>query len=148
MLTVIHWNYVRKHSYNPTVIITITSSRKKGPLKYSNVKVNHSVGLVIGVFYSFSVPNVFLQRWIYGNTLCTLKADSSSALCVAEFQIIALISLERYLAICRPLHYHLILTRGKYIAVSIFVGSVVSAFLFLPPLAGIQSQIQQDIHMC
>ena len=107
------------------LIITVASSRKRvfqSILASRLITALAAVDLVIGVFFSFSVPNVFLQRWIYGDTLCTLTADSSSAVFIAEFQIIALISLERYIAICRPLHYHLILTRGKCIAISIFVG--------------------------
>ena len=133
------------------LIITVASSRKKvfqSILASRLITALAAVDLVIGVFFSFSVPNVFLQRWIYGDTLCTLMADCSSAVFIAEFQIIALISLERYIAICRPLHYHLILTRGKCIAVSIFVGLVVSAFILVPPLAGIPSQVQQDVYMC
>ena len=65
-----------------------------------------------------------------------------------ETQIIALISLEQYLANCRPLHYHRILNKLTYISVISLVAAVTCGFTIFSPLAGIGSEMSTEMYIC
>ena len=135
---------------NILIIIVASSKRKVFQSKATCTLITSLavVDLEIGLFFAVNLPNIVFQRWMYGSTACKLQAMSGNLLCGLETQIIALISLERYLAICRPLHYHHILNKKTYITVISLLGAVACGFTIFPPLAGIDYELSTAVYVC
>ncbi|XP_070541942.1 beta-1 adrenergic receptor-like [Ptychodera flava] len=57
-------------------------------------------------------------RWVFGRILCQFKGFLTSLLCSVSFGTLGLLSLEKYIAILKPLHYSQIMTT-KAMAVSL-----------------------------
>ena len=87
-------------------------------------------------------------RWVYGKTFCLLSAAFSTSAFSTEFIIMAFISLERYVAICRPLHYHRILSRKMCIVIVILTITLVSACTMVPIVIGIPTVIIEETYAC
>ena len=105
---------------NILIIIVASSKRKVFQSKATCALITSLavVDLALGLFFAFNLPNIIFQQWMYGRTPCELQDISGYVLFGLETQIISLISLERYLAICRPLHYHRILNKKTTLASS------------------------------
>ena len=91
---------------NILIIIVASSKRKvfQSKATWTLITALAVVDLALGLFFAFNLPNIIFQQWMYGRTACELQAISGYVLFGLETQIISLISLERYLAICRPLY--------------------------------------------
>ena len=119
---------------NILIIIVASSKRKVFQSKATCTLITALavVDLALGLFFAFNLPNNIFQQWMYGSMVCGLQAISAYILYGLETHIISLISLERYLAICRPLHYHHILNKKTYIIVIILMGVVTCGFTISP----------------
>uniref|UniRef100_A0A3P9NNU0 Beta-2 adrenergic receptor n=1 Tax=Poecilia reticulata TaxID=8081 RepID=A0A3P9NNU0_POERE len=89
--------------------------------------------LIMGVIVvPFSSSNILLNSWMFGNFMCDFWT-ATDVLCVtASIETLCVISLDRYLAITRPLRYPTLLTRARAFMVVFVVWAVASLISFLP----------------
>ncbi|XP_054907418.1 beta-2 adrenergic receptor-like [Poeciliopsis prolifica] len=89
--------------------------------------------LIMGVIVvPFSSCNILLKSWMFGNFMCDFWT-ATDVLCVtASIETLCVISLDRYLAITRPLRYPTLLTRARAFTVVFVVWAVASLISFLP----------------
>uniref|UniRef100_A0A3B3UMF5 Beta-2 adrenergic receptor n=1 Tax=Poecilia latipinna TaxID=48699 RepID=A0A3B3UMF5_9TELE len=89
--------------------------------------------LIMGVIVvPFSSSNILLKSWMFGNFMCDFWT-ATDVLCVtASIETLCVISLDRYLAITRPLRYPTLLTRARAFMVVFVVWAVASLISFLP----------------
>ena len=102
-------------SSNIIIIVVANSKTKVFQSKIAGRLITALAGVdfVIGLFFTTSLAYILLQRWLYNDTVCLMQAVISAGLFISVLQIIAMISLERFIAICRPLYYYQILTRQR-----------------------------------
>ncbi|XP_070541937.1 histamine H2 receptor-like [Ptychodera flava] len=74
-------------------------------------------------------------RWVLGHTLCQLKGLTTALLCSVSYGTLALMSLEKYVAILKPLRYSQIMTK-KAMAVSLCCLWMYMGILSVSPLFG------------
>ena len=106
------------------------------------------VDLLLGVHYSTSVPNILSQRWTYGSAACSMMAFYGVFAIASEMYLIAGISLERYVAICRPLHYHIILSKRTWTILCLLIGAFLLILTAVPPIAGLQHEVEDGSYFC
>lgn len=88
---------------------------------------------------------LILGRWPFGQFLCDVWTYADVTLCTASILNLCVISVDRYLAIVRPLNYCPKRTSGRMLIYILIVW--VSAFLvsFLPPIAFLSSASTDEI---
>ena len=83
------------------------------------------MGLVI---LPFSIANEALDRfWIFGDTWCTMWLTMDIWMCTASIYNLVAISIDRYIAIIKPLNYPMLVTkfRARCIVAAVWVGSFI-----------------------
>ncbi|KAI6192755.1 7 transmembrane receptor [Aphelenchoides besseyi] len=83
------------------------------------------VGLVI---LPFSIANEVLHSfWIFGDTWCTIWLSCDIWMCTASIYNLVAISIDRYIAIIKPLNYPMLVTkfRARCIVAAVWVGSFI-----------------------
>ncbi|KAE9554984.1 hypothetical protein FO519_001802 [Halicephalobus sp. NKZ332] len=83
------------------------------------------VGLVI---LPFSIANEALNRyWIFGDTWCTMWLTMDIWMCTASIYNLVAISIDRYIAIIKPLNYPMLVTkfRARCIVAAVWIGSFI-----------------------
>ena len=133
-----------------TFILVVLSKEKAFQSKLASrlIVTLAAVDLFIGVVLSTNIPNMISGRWVFGNTWCSLSAAIIHSIFSAEYFIVAFISLERYVAICRPLHYHRILRRNICIVVAIPPIIMLSACTMVPIVIGMPTVIIEEVYAC
>ena len=102
------------------------------------VMISSVLDLTTGFAASVSIAPAILGSWPYGQQICLIYVTSAtSSSCTAVILVIG--ALDRYIAIKKPLHYHLIVTKTR-LSIScflcIFIWFVPLLFWFLTiPLA-------------
>ena len=137
-------------SSNIIIIVVANSKTKVFQSKIAGRLITSLAGVdfVIGLFFATSLPNILLQRWVYDDTVCLMQAAISAGLLTSVLLIIAMISLERYIAICRPLYYHQILTRQRCTIAIVLAVAVTSIMVIIPPLAGVAGKRLGGVYVC
>ncbi|CEF66823.1 GH10322p [Strongyloides ratti] len=82
------------------------------------------VGLVI---LPFSIANEVLDYWIFGELWCTVWLTMDIWMCTASIYNLVAISLDRYIAIIKPLNYPMLVTkfRARCIVAAVWIGSFI-----------------------
>ncbi|XP_076367320.1 octopamine receptor in mushroom bodies [Tachypleus tridentatus] len=90
------------------------------------------VGIVV---LPYSMTLEVLDVWIFGNTWCQIWLAVDVWLCTSSILHLCAISVDRYLAITRPVHYRSIMSsrRAKLLIAAVWVVAFVICF---PPLVG------------
>ena len=65
----------------------------------------------------------FNEKWIFGETLCTLSGLSNSLFCIASVLTLTAVSVDRWLAIRHPLKYKALLTLNRAGLVLVYIWS-------------------------
>lgn len=106
-----------------------------------------SVGLF--VMPIAALPLLFEQRWLLGRVVCILWTSADLTLCTASILNLCMISVDRYLAINRPLTYGVQRTTRRilaYVAIVWIVALLVSvAPLVIVPLPRTVSTCQVSV---
>ncbi len=105
--------------------------------------------LGIGLISALSVPPVILGYWPYGGILCDIiSALMNMCSGIAIFSLI-LISLDRYLAVTKPLRYPVLVTRKKtIIAILLLWVTELIACCALFPLLGAPIEYNSAVAKC
>ena len=137
-------------SSNIIIILVANSKSKVFQSKIAGrlIMTLAGVDFAIGLSLATSLPNIFLQRWLYNDTVCLIQAVTSAGLFTSALLIIAMISIERFIAICRPLYYHQILTRQRCTIVIVLAVALVSLMVIGLPLAGVPGKLREEIFYC
>ena len=76
------------------------------------VMISSVLDLLTGFVVSMSIAPAILGSWPYGQQMCLIYGISAiSANCTAVILVVG--ALDRYIAIKKPLHYHLIVTKTR-----------------------------------
>ncbi|GFS46519.1 octopamine receptor Oamb [Trichonephila inaurata madagascariensis] len=96
------------------------------------------VGLAV---LPYSISLEVLELWIFGELWCQMWLAVDVWLCTASILNLCAISIDRYLAITRPVHYRTIMStlRVKLLIASVWVLSFIICF---PPLVGWNDRVQ------
>ena len=90
------------------------------------------VDLTTGVINAFfSLPSSITQRWLFGHGLCKLIGLAYPVTCDSSLMFIALISIDRYVAITRPLHYSRIITINRILIFICFFTIILSVGVYV-----------------
>ena len=77
--------------------------------------------LAVGFLILLSIYPAVTNRWPYGDLTCQLVPNTARAFLTFGIACLILISIDRYVAISRPLHYHLIVTKNRLFVIVLVV---------------------------
>lgn len=69
----------------------------------------------------FALVSAITGRWVFGEVMCKLTGFLISVLCIASILTLVLVAIDRYLAICRPLKYCILVTHRKSVMMLVYV---------------------------
>ncbi|KAM9312196.1 olfactory receptor 11A1-like [Gastrophryne carolinensis] len=102
--------YIITLAINLLIIVLVSTKRKLSSPMYFFIQ---QLSIVEIVFLSIIVPNMLYVIWMEGATIpisnCITQTYIYCALGCAECHLLAIMSYDRYLAICHPLHYSAIM---------------------------------------
>ncbi len=90
--------------------------------------VDLSTGIVNAIF---SLPSAITQRWIFGDFLCKCIGLAYPITCDSSLVFITLITIDRFVAITKPLHYNRIMTMKRVLSFMVFFSVVISCCLYI-----------------
>ena len=136
---------------NSLVIAAVITTRKLRTVTNIFICSLASADLMLGfAVLPFSISFEVLDIWIWGVVWCNIWLAVDVWLCTASIISLCAISLDRYIAVTRPIRYPSIMNpfRGKVLVACVWILSFV---ICLPPLVGwndqnmFQSKVQDDI---
>lgn len=74
---------------------------------------------VIGM--PFTMTSSITYSWVFGDVFCKINGLTNSIFCIASMLNLAAVSIDRYIAIIKPLNYPLIMTGGKACLMVVYV---------------------------
>lgn len=98
------------------------------------------VGLAV---LPYSITLEVLELWIFGELWCQMWLAMDVWLCTASILNLCAISIDRYLAITRPVHYRTIMSNLR-VKLLIAVVWVLSFIICFPPLVGWNDRVKDD----
>ncbi len=72
-----------------------------------------TANLILGLVAVFSIAPAVLKRWIYGQFMCRVFGTFVLPFIIVSVWCLVILSIDRYLAISKPLHHHLIVTQRR-----------------------------------
>lgn len=108
---------------------------------------NHSLRSITSVFIAnlamadfllallgmpFTMASSITYRWIFGNIWCEINGMLNSIFCIASMLSLAAVSIDRYVAIIKPLRYPLIMTPRIALGMVLYVWIHAITCAFLP----------------
>ncbi|CAG0892436.1 unnamed protein product, partial [Darwinula stevensoni] len=122
---------------NLLVIISVSRFRKLRIItNYFVVSLAFADMLVALVAMGFNASVQISGRWIFGYRMCDVWNSFDVYFCTVSILHLCCISVDRYLAIVKPLDYHRMMT-GKKVAIMLALAWILPAFIsFLPIFMG------------
>lgn len=104
--------------------------------------------LLYGACFSFSIPSVIYREWIFGDLFCSIDGYLYNVTYHNSIHSFVFVTIDRYIAITRPLHYHQIMTKNKCFLIIAF-GWAVSFVAVSPTIFGFGSfAYRPDVYWC
>ena len=121
---------------NITLLLVIIKRRKLHEPTYYLVANLAASDLIFALILGpINAASGLLESWIYGDVFCKIYSYVTYTLAMQSLITMAFISIDRYCAICKPLHYHSLITKKKCLIFVIY--SWIHALLVTsPPLYG------------
>ena len=82
----------------------------------------------------FALVSAIAGIWVFGEVMCVLTGFLLSVLCITSILTLALVAIDRYLAICRPLKYCTLITHRTSLAMIVYVWMQASLCAIMPVL--------------
>ena len=82
----------------------------------------------------FALVSTITGMWVFGKVMCVLTGFLLSVFCITSILTLALVAIDRYLAICRPLKYCTLITQRTSITMIMCVWFQAAACAILPVL--------------
>jgi len=82
----------------------------------------------------FALVSAIAGIWVFGEVMCVLTGFLLSVLCITSILTLALVAIDRYLAICRPLKYCTLITQRTSLAMIVYVWMQASVCAIMPVL--------------
>lgn len=82
----------------------------------------------------FALVSAITGMWVFGKVMCVLTGFLLSVLCIASILTLALVAIDRYLAICRPLKYCTLITQRSSLTMIVYVWFHAAICAILPVL--------------
>ncbi len=135
---------------NTLCLIVLPHTRRNIPENNRLLMMSLSAAdLGIGFVTAFSIAPAILDDWPYGNVVCELTSGLNNAFSGISILSLVFISVDRYLAVTKPLRYVSLVTRNKVItAISILwaVELVFCSIVF--PFTGAPIAYDQTLAKC
>lgn len=80
----------------------------------------------------FTMASSITYDWVFGDVWCTINGMLNSIFCIASMLSLAAVSIDRYVAIIKPLQYPLIMTHRKALCMISYVWLHAITLAFLP----------------
>ena len=121
---------------NITLLLVIIKRRKLHEPTYYLVSNLAASDLIFALILApINAASGFLESWIYGDVFCKIYSYVTYTLAMQSLITMAFISIDRYCAICKPLHYHNLITKKKCVTFVIY-SWIHALFVTSPPLYG------------
>ena len=100
----------------------------------------------------FTMPahmtTLWIRAYVFGDVVCQIQGYITQSMAGQTFNIIACISIDRFLAICRPLRYPCLMTPTR-VRLMILAAWLHTALMNLPPFFGWgKISLSLEIYMC
>ncbi|XP_077992244.1 putative G-protein coupled receptor No9 [Glandiceps talaboti] len=121
---------------NILVILAVAISRKLRTVTNHFIVSLAMADLLLGLsVLPFSATLEVLSYWVFGNTWCVVWLAVDVLICTASILNLCAISLDRYIAITRPMTYNSIMSpcKAKTLIAAVWIVAFVISF---PPLVG------------
>ena len=121
---------------NILVLVTIYHRRKLHRPSYFLLANLAAGDLSCNLFVmSLYESTAIMRRWVFGTVICQYQAFAVMMLAFQSLTTLSCVSVDRYMAICQPLTYHLRVTpRG--VCVVVVLSWLYPTLISLPPLCG------------
>ena len=128
---------------NNIIILVIVTRQKVFQSKVASrlVTVLSILDIGMGLLIATSVPHIVFGKWMYGDTVCRASMCLTFGIYGLETHTVALISLERYLAICKPFHYSRIMNKRTFLIASIMIGVHATIVISVPVVAELPTEV-------
>lgn len=123
------------------VIAVFASAKLHTATNYLIVSLAVSDLLVGLAVLPYSISLEVLEFWIFGEIWCQAWLAVDVCLCTASILNLCAISIDRYLAITRPVHYRSIMSNSR-LKLLIFAVWALAIIICFPPLVGWNDRVQ------
>lgn len=125
---------------NILVIVAVLTTRTIRQITCNYYIVSLAVSdLLLGILVlPFSSVYEIVDYWVFPSFFCVIWLSTDVLSCTASILNLLCISLDRYLAISRPLHYHRFST-PKFIFIMIAAAWVLSILISVAPVLGFEA---------
>ena len=128
---------------NNTLILVIVTRQKVFQSNVASRLINvlSVLDIGMGLVIVTNVPHLVFGKWMYGDFVCRTIMCLTFGIYGLETYTIALISLERYLAICKPFHYSRIMNKRTFLIAVIVIGVINTTFVSVPLIADLPLEV-------
>ena len=125
---------------NMIVIVAVTKIDSLKKMANNQAVISLAVAdLLVGLLVMpCAIDSILVGRWRFGHIWGKLNAFGNFCFCISSIMHLALLSVDRYIAISRPLGYVSIVTKSRA-RIACFFLWMYSTFWALPPLFGVSS---------